>query len=85
MGGDEGPGGQAGRQACAGMCRHLLGRWVSWSVAERQSVAAGRLIPPVAPPPKPLPACLQVQVPPFVQRGDAVVVDTAERTFVRRG
>ena len=36
-------------------------------------------------PPAGSPARLQVQVPPFVQRGDAVVVDTAERTFVRRG
>ncbi|KAI7840227.1 hypothetical protein COHA_006009 [Chlorella ohadii] len=28
---------------------------------------------------------IEIQVPPFVQAGDSVVVDTAERTFVRRG
>lgn len=28
---------------------------------------------------------IEVQVPPFVQAGDSVVVDTAERSFVRRG
>lgn len=30
------------------------------------------------------PGCLQIQVPPFVQAGDMVVVETAERSFVRR-
>lgn len=33
----------------------------------------------------PTPSSVQVQVPPFVNTGDSVVVDTAERTFVRRG
>ncbi|PRW59876.1 Elongation factor P [Chlorella sorokiniana] len=28
---------------------------------------------------------IEIQVPPFVQAGDSVVVDTVERTFVRRG